>query len=180
MKNIILIGMKGCGKSTIGKLLAKKLGMIFIDMDSEVEKLAKKVTGKNLRYREIFKLHGEQYFCDLEIKVLTSIDKEFRNSNLVLACGGRTPLIRENQGILHRLGLIIYIQPDKETLYRRIMADGIPTFFRYPKDPRKSFEELYKKRLPLYEALADIKLETGKANKAEVVNKLIKLLNQYD
>lgn len=180
MKKIILIGMKGCGKTTLGKLLAQKLQIPFVDMDQETEREAQKEKGKKLTYREIFRLYGEKYFSELETKVLRNIALIFRKKDFVLSCGGRTPLYKENQKIMHRMGITIYIHPDKKRLYERIMTNGIPAFFPYPEDPKRSFEEIYANRNPLYKKLSKITLETGKNEKDNIIDLLLFVLKKYE
>lgn len=170
MKNIILIGMKGCGKTTIGKILAEQLKIYFIDMDAETEKMLKKTTGENLTYREMFKKYGEKYFSEMETKSLSKIEKKYKKSNFVLACGGRTALNKKNQQILKKMGKLIYLKPDKEALYIRIIKNGIPSFFPYPEDPRKSFEELLKQRELIYEKIANVVLHCGVKTPEEIIN----------
>lgn len=177
MKKIILIGMKGCGKTTIGKLLAKKLNIDFIDSDLEIENLHKLKNNENLSFREIYKKYGEVYFNCLDRECLLSIYEKSKNKNFVLACAGRTPLKKSNQEILVKMGEIIYIKPDMQVLYERITKNGIPAFFPYQDNPRKSFEELIKQREPVYKKIADITIESGDLSPEEIIAKLIKYEN---
>ena len=164
--------MKGCGKTTVGKLLAKKLNIDFIDSDTEIENLHRKEKGETLTFREIFKKYGEDYFNDLDEKCLKNILKVFNNQSFVFTCAGRTPFRPKNQKLLKTMGKIIYLKPDKEVLYRRIMQNGIPPFFPYQDDPRKSFEELLARRGSIYEKIADTILRCG----LKTPNEIIKLI----
>jgi len=159
MIQIVLIGMKSCGKTTISKLLAKKLNIQSIDSDIEIENLHKKEKGEVLTFREIFKKYGEKYFNILDSRTLTDIAERFKNKDFVFACAGRTPLQRINQKLLKRLGTIIYLKPNKEALYQRTIKNGIPAFFPYPANPRRSFNEILAKRQSTYSKIADIILE---------------------
>src|SRR3989338_2165166 len=103
---IILIGMKGCGKSTVGKLLAEKLNIPFIELDDELEKVHFQTKKYKLTFREIYQKYFQKYFRDLESSVLIRIAVEQENKNFVLACGGGTPLNPKNQKILIKLGKI--------------------------------------------------------------------------
>lgn len=171
--------MKGCGKTTVGKLLAKKLNVDFIDADYETEKMSQAITGESLTYREMFRKYGEKYFCEIETKSLKNIFQKYQNKNLILACGGRTTLISENQKILHKLGTIIYLKPNKEALYQRIIKNGIPAFFPYPNDPRRSFDQILRQRVLIYEKIADIILDCGTKTPEEIIA-LILNMNRID
>src|SRR5690348_3966298 len=123
---IILVGMKGCGKTTLGKLFAEQLQIPFLDSDASIEKMHEREKGEALPFREIFKKYGAKYFSALDTKTLKHIAQEFGNRDFVFACGGRTPLQKENQEILSRLGTIIFLQVEKAVLLKRILAQGIP------------------------------------------------------
>lgn len=171
--NIILIGMKACGKSTIGKLLAQKLEIDFIELDSEIEKAHLLNKKEQLSFREIFKKQGADYFRSLEKNVLRIIVEKNMNKQIVLACGGGTPVDENNQKILKELGQVIFLDADKEVLLPRILKHGVPTFFSNPNDPKKSLEELLKKRKPVYEKIADKIINFTNESPKELVEKII-------
>ena len=175
MDNIILIGMKACGKSTVGKLLAKKLGIKFIELDKEIEKVHLMNKKEKLNFREIFKKHGAVYFRQLESEVLKKISQEKKEKKFVLSCGGETPLDENNQKILKKLGKVIFLDADKMILLPRILKHGIPAFFPYPCDPKKSRDELLEKRKPVYEKIADKTISFDDETPEELVNKIINL-----
>ena len=159
--SIILIGMKGCGKTTIGTLLAEKLQVPFIDADTEIEKTHSRETGEALSFRQIFKNYGAEYFRALETRTLQHIANEAGNKDFVFACGGQTPLREENQQILAALGKIVYLQVETDVLLQRILAQGIPAFFPYQDDPEQSLNELLEERLPTYKKLAQRTFDAG-------------------
>lgn len=132
MNNIILIGMKGCGKSTVGQLLAKKLQMHFIDLDKEVVKLHQKNTDEDLSCREICISRGEKFFRGLETIALKSI---MSKRNMVLSCGGGTPLSATNQSMIKSMGTIVFLDTDSKVLCTRLTTDDVQTFLS---DDRKS------------------------------------------
>ncbi len=186
VKNIILIGMKACGKSTVGKLLAKRLDVNFIELDQEIEKdylMEKKPTfvplsgttvGKEkLTFREIFKKYGENYFRQLESRVLENISKKKITGRIVLSCGGGTPLNENNQKIIKELGEVIFLDVDKMVLLPRILKHGIPAFFPYKDNPEKSLGELIEKRKPIYEKIADKIITFDNESPKELVEKII-------
>ncbi len=136
MENIVLIGMPGCGKSTVGALLAKMCDREFVDTDSLIVENA----GKSIP--EIFKSIGEEGFRKLETKVLAEVGKR---SNLVIATGGGCITRPENYPLLHQNSKIIWLRRDISIL---------PTEGR-PLSQTQRLEEMYNKRAPLYEAFAD-------------------------
>lgn len=175
--NIILIGMKACGKSTVGKLLAQKLGIEFIELDQEIEKDHLTNKKEKLEFREIFKKHGTKYFRDLESEILEKISREKKSKKFILSCGGGTPLDENNQKILKKLGKVIFLDTDKEILLPRILKHGVPSFFPYPGDPKKSLDELLKKRKPIYEKIADRIISFTNESPEELVIKVINLVS---
>src|SRR3989337_583465 len=104
MKNIILMGMKGCGKSTVGRLLAKKLNTDFLDSDKVMEKLHAQKKKTVMSVRDIFKKYGQHYFESLDTAALKGIKKNYQGKQYVLACSGRTPLNEKNQKMLKKMG----------------------------------------------------------------------------
>lgn len=136
MLNIILIGMPGCGKSTIGKLLSEKTGRKFVDADEEIVRMA----GKSIP--EIFAQDGEDVFRDWETKVLAELGKQ---SGLIIATGGGCVTKERNYPLLHQNGEIFWIR-------RKI--DDLPTDGR-PLSQKNSLAEMYKIREPLYQQWND-------------------------
>ena len=136
MQNIILIGMPGCGKTTIGKLLAESTGKAFVDSDEQIVALA----GKYIP--EIFADDGEAVFRDWETTALAQLSKQ---SGLVIATGGGCVTRECNYGLLHQNGRIFWLQRDLNLL----PVDGRPL------SQVNKLEVLYKIRKPMYEAFAD-------------------------
>lgn len=136
MENIVLVGMPGCGKSTIGKLLAEKLNRKCIDADAEIEKLA----GKTIP--EIFAQQGEDAFRALEMQVLAQFGKQ---SSLVIATGGGCVTRPENYRHLHQNGSIFWIKRE---------VSHLPTNGR-PLSAKGNLDEMYRIRKPLYKRFAD-------------------------
>lgn len=142
MMNVVLIGMPGSGKSTVGKLLAKKLGKQFIDADTEIEKAA------DCSIPAIFTNFGEEHFRELETSVLAQLGKR---SGLVIATGGGCVTKLENYSHLHQNGILIWLQRNISIL---------PTEGRPLSDPKK-MDEMYAIRKPLYNSFADITIENN-------------------
>ena len=178
--SILLIGMKGCGKTTVGTLLAEQLHIPFIDSDTEIERMHRREKGEALPFRQIFKRYGETYFHALDTRTLKHIAREFGHTDFVFACGGRTPLQEENQEILPRLGTIIFLNVDRGVLLKRILAQGIPAFFPYQDDPERSLDELLSERMPVYQKLADLTIDIGEGSAESVIHTILKELSVYD
>jgi shikimate kinase len=170
---IILIGMKGSGKTTIGTLLAQRLDVAFIDADSEIEKMHQRERGEALPFRELFKTYGAAYFQALDTQTLQHIASAATYTDFVFACGGRTPLQEENQEILKGLGKIIFLNVEKSVLLKHIFAQGTPAFFRYKDEPERSLDELLQQRLPIYQKLADNIVDIGEEGPEQVVESIM-------
>ena len=159
MKNIVLIGMPGCGKSTIGNLLARKLGRKFVDADEEIIQLA----GKSIP--EIFAQDGEEIFREWETMALEHLGKQ---SGLVIATGGGCVTRQGNYPALHQNGSIVWLERDLSLL----PTDGRPL------SQSNRLEEMYAVRKPLYEAFADVRVaNTGSPEDTvtEILSKLEEL-----
>ncbi len=136
MENIVLIGMPGCGKSSIGKALAKELGKTFVDADYEITQAA------GCDIPTIFATEGEAGFRRWETSVLAELGKR---SGLVIATGGGCVTKSENYPLLHQNGNMIWVQRDLEQL----PVNGRPL------SQQSKLGDMYAKRKPMYEAFAD-------------------------
>ena len=136
MENIVLVGMPGCGKSTVGGMLAALLHKKFVDIDAEIVKQA------GMSIPEIFQKSGEDGFREWETQVLTQIGKE---SGLVIATGGGAVIRSENYPLVHQNGRIIWL---KRSIH------SLPTDDR-PLSQKNRLEEMYAVRKPMYEAFSD-------------------------
>ena len=142
MENIVLIGMPGCGKSTVGRMIAKALGKTFVDTDAEIEKIAKKSIPR------IFAEDGEALFRTLETKVLAEFGKQ---SGLVIATGGGCVTQAHNHGMLHQHGRIFWLQRDLD----KLATEGRPLSV--------DLEGLYRVRQKQYESFADCIIDNNGA-----------------
>jgi shikimate dehydrogenase len=141
MENIVLVGMPGCGKTTIGLALAQALGRPFVDADSVIEERS------GMTIPAIFQAEGEEGFRRRETAVLADLGKA---SGTVIATGGGCVTRPENYPLLHQNGRIVWIQRDLSCL----PSDGRPL------SQRHSAQTLYDQRKGLYEAFADLTMET--------------------
>ena len=158
MKNIVLIGMPGCGKSTIGTLLAEKLGRTLADADEKIISLA----GKSIP--DIFAQDGESTFRDWETKALTELGKQ---SGLVIATGGGCVTQKRNYPLLHQNGYLVWLERD---------CNVLPTDGR-PLSQANDLGKMYAVRKPLYEAFADIRVENA-GTPEETAQKILDALEE--
>ncbi len=156
MENIALVGMAGCGKSTVGRALAKETGKKFVDADAEVEDLA----GKTIP--EIFAQEGEEVFRRMETTVLAELGME---SGLVIATGGGCVTREENYPLLHQNSRIIWL----ERCPARLPTEGRPL------SQKTHPAQLYEMRKPLYKAFADATVDNN-GTKGETVTEILNLL----
>ena len=153
MENVILIGMPGCGKSTVGREVAKQLHKEFVDADEAIE------TAAGCTIPEIFARDGEAGFRKLETSVLAELGKQ---SGLVIATGGGCVTRPENRSLLHQNGSMFWLCRD---------LDKLPTAGR-PLSQAGKLDEMYQIRKPLYEVFADYKIENNgsiKTAAAEII-----------
>ena len=164
MQNIILIGFMGSGKTTVGKILAKRLNVEMIDTDKWIEKK------QDQTIKEIFHNHGEDYFRKLETEIL----KTLCNSNVmrIVATGGGLPLREENQELLAKMGEIVYLKADAGTIYERIQNDKNRPLLQTP-DPKQKITELLGLRTPIYEKIAEIIIETDNKPLDQIVDEIL-------
>lgn len=149
MQNIVLIGMPGCGKSTVGKLLAQATGRQFVDADERIIEKA------GMPIPQIFATQGEPGFRKIETAVLEELGKQ---SSLIIATGGGCVTKEENYPLLHQNGRIFWL--------KRELAD-LPTEGR-PLSQSGSLQAMYKVRKPLYERFSDVSVNNDRVPKNAV------------
>lgn len=150
--NVVLVGFKGAGKSTIGPLLAERLGYAFDDLDRQIEAAGAEILGERAGIREVFRRLGEKAFRELEQRLLgEALDGE----NLVLALGGGAALHAAAPDQL-RGHLVVYIRVKADALIRRIEAEGWPAYLDGEADPAEALQRILAQRLPTYESLASV------------------------
>ncbi len=151
MKNLILIGFMGAGKTTIGKLLAKGMDMSFVDTDERIVQ----EQGKSIP--EIFAEYGEPYFRDLETDLLRRMQEDTDRS--VISVGGGMPVRKENRALLQELGCVIYLSASKQTILERVQNDGSRPMLDGD-DLEARVEQLMKARESLYRQAAHLDIRT--------------------
>lgn len=153
-ENIVLIGMPGCGKSTIGQALAEKLGRRFVDIDRLiVEREGRSIPG-------IFEEGGEELFRRIEIEAVAALNHE---TGIVIACGGGVVTREENYYSLAENGRLVFINRDIEVL----PTDGRPLSQSTP------LARLYAQRLPLYRSWCDLEVENKDRTIEEIAEEII-------
>ncbi|MBC7074855.1 MAG: shikimate kinase [Syntrophomonadaceae bacterium] len=167
-KNIVLIGFMGTGKSSIGLRLAKRLGMEFVDMDREIEK----ITG--LSISALFRLHGEVRFRSEE-KLMAK--KLSQRSDLVIATGGGVVLDEDNIRVLRENGILICLEASAKDIFRRVSRKkGTRPLLK--KDFKiEDIEEMLNKRAAFY-SCADYRVNTSGKDLNAVVQEIMELLVQ--
>ena len=156
MHNVILIGMPGCGKTSVGTLLAQRLGRPFFDADAEIERRL------GCTIPAFFAREGENSFRAVETQVLAELGKR---SGCVIATGGGCVTRPENYELLHQNGTLVWLRRDLSAL----PVDGRPI------SRSRALSELYREREPLYRRFADICAENDDTE-AVVAEKIKELL----
>ncbi len=162
MKNIVLTGFMGTGKTEVGRLLARRLGYTFIDADSVIEE------EQGIPITEIFKRFGEPYFRDIESAVIKRLSEMER---AVISTGGGAVLRQENMDNLKKKGIIICLMASPETIYERTKNDSSRPLLQV-ENPLQRIKELLEFRRPYYER-ADIMVNTDGKTPAQVVEEII-------
>ena len=168
-RNIIIIGFKTCGKSTVGKAVAERAGLEFVDSDQALEEQHKRKTGQAESFREIYRKMGKEYFRNLEREVLNDIVKD--REGVIALGGGSLTEAPDPEGLL-KGSFCVYLSVEPETLFSRIMSGGMPAFFNR-EDPKVAFRELYEQRLPHYRRLADIMVDNTDRSVDAVVDEIL-------
>ena len=171
--NIVLIGMKHCGKSTIGKALARRWDCSFYDVDPLIEANHACDAEEELTVREIFKQYGETYFHRIEGHVVCELylKLDHPGSRSVIALGGRTALNATICSLLRAIGPVVYLEVADDVLFQRIERSGIPPFLDTD-DPASDFVALYRERHPRYVALADLTVDVNGLDPEQAVDAL--------
>lgn len=160
-KNLILIGMMGSGKSTIGWLLAEALELSFFDVDKEIEE----ETGYSIS--EIFKREGESAFREVEHQIL---QKLIHQTPCVIATGGGVFVEKQNRDLLKQNGIIFYLKASPEVLFERTRHTSHRPLLQ-TNNPLQSLKDLLKKRSFFYEQ-ADHKINVENKSPSEIVEQL--------
>lgn len=160
---VSLVGMPGCGKSTVGRQLARQLGCDFVDSDTELEQRL------GMPVRSFFELHGEAAFREKEAAV---VDELTQRGAGVIATGGGAVLRPANREALHRRTQVFYLRSTPEELHRRLRHDTRRPLLQVA-DPLARLRELYRDRDPLYRRTAHFVVESARPSVSALVSMIL-------
>jgi shikimate kinase len=166
---IVLVGLMGAGKTSVGRRLAEKLGIPFVDADHEIEAAA----GKSIA--EIFADHGEPYFREGERRV---IQRLIRNGAQVLATGGGAYMNDETRARIQEHGISVWLKASLPLLMKRVMKRQDRPLLKTG-DPETVMKTLIEKRYPVY-GMADVTVESRDVQHGQMVNDVIRALAQWN
>ena len=166
--NIVLVGLMGSGKTTVGRRLAHELNQDFFDTDHEI--IDK--TGVNIDY--IFDIEGEEGFRERESKILENL---CQMSNIILATGGGIVILLKNREILKNVGLVVYLSSSVDQLLMRTAKSKTRPLLENSADRRKTITELVDARDVYYREVASLVVDTTGKKLHEVIN-IIKRENE--
>ncbi len=162
-KNIVLVGMMGCGKTSVSAELQKFFpDFALVEMDSELEERA------GMKITEIFQIHGEEHFRIAEKQLVTEISTE---SSQIISTGGGVFLSEENRALLNENSLTVYLSADSETIYERVKTDNSRPLLKSD-DPKARISELLAERTPYYK-LAHTEISTVGKNVRAIAEEIL-------
>ncbi len=164
-RSIVLVGMMGAGKSSVGRRIAARLGLTFIDADNEIEAAA------GMSIAEIFAAHGEAYFRSGEARVIARL---LEGGPQVMATGGGAIMNPDTRALIGAKGVSIWLDADYEVLLRRVKRRTDRPMLKTA-DPAETLRRLLDERTPVY-ALADVTLRSRDAPHETIVNEAIAAL----
>jgi shikimate kinase len=167
-ENIYLVGLMGAGKTTVGRLLARRLKLRFLDSDQEIERRC------GVKVPLIWEIEGEAGFRGREAQVIAELTAQ---DGAVLATGGGSVLLEENRKRLAARGTVVYLRASPEDLYRRVHYDRNRPLLATG-DPLGRLRDLYAERDSLYRGVADLVVETGSQSVLALARELLEKLEE--
>lgn len=165
MKNIVLTGFMGTGKTTIGKELAQMLHMKLVDVDEEIE------SAQGMTINDIFKTYGEQHFRDIETAMIKKLSQD---QNIIISTGGGAVLRDENMAALKEKGAIFCLNASVETILERTGSSQDRPLLKV-ENPKKKISELLAYRRPFYEK-AGIIIETDGRSPLLIAEEIMEIM----
>ena len=165
-ENIFLIGFMGAGKSTIAKALCKELQMQLVEMDARI------VEEQGMSINDIFAQYGEDHFRDIESQLILTLGEE---GNTIVSCGGGVVVRPQNIEFMKKGGKVVFLSATPETIYERVKNSTDRPILNGHMNV-EYIAELMEKRRALYEAAADIKIETDGKSRSVICKEIQKLL----
>lgn len=163
MNHVILIGFMGCGKSSVGKMLARELSVPFVDTDAWIEEQ----NGRKIS--DIFRESGEEYFRELETRALEQLLED--EGRKVIAVGGGLPMRPVNREYLKKLGTTVYLLAQPETLVARLQGDDTRPLLQGG-ELRQKIRQLMSDREDMYQSAADIRISTDGKKICEITEEI--------
>tara|TARA_B100001123_G_scaffold90344_1_gene103858 strand:- start:9106 stop:9630 length:525 start_codon:yes stop_codon:yes gene_type:complete len=167
-KIIFIVGLMGSGKTSVGKILAKKIGRQFFDTDQEI------IRNENLNISQIFDKHGENYFRELEYKVLTKLKN---NTESIISTGGGIVLKKENIDIMTDNGIIVFLNIDVKTQITRIKNKKNRPLLD-SNNLKDDLKNMKNGRDKIYESIADYIVDVSETTKYKVIESIQMYLNE--
>lgn len=161
-RNLILIGLMGAGKSSVGRIVASQLGIPFIDTDSEIERVSR------MTIPELFATYGEQEFRALEARVIKRV---LRGGPRVVSTGGGAFINDRSRKFIKKGGLSLWLKADLDVLWERVNKRDTRPLLR-TENPRKTLEDLMNARYPIY-AEADLTVISRDVRKEKMANEIL-------
>jgi len=167
-RNVFLVGMMGAGKTTAGRLMARRLKREFLDTDLEIERRC------GVKVPVIFEIEGEAGFRQREAAVIAELTAR---EDVVLATGGGAVLDEANRRHLAARGTVVYLHAPPPALYERVRQDRNRPLLASA-DPQARLQELYAVRDPLYREIADVVVDTGRQSVQNLARQLLARLKE--
>ena len=165
MKNIVLIGYMGCGKSTIAKELQKKLNISIFDTDAIIVKEQRR------SINDIFTQEGESAFRDMETNLLSRLCDS--SSECIISTGGGMPVREENRTLLKKCGTVFFLKASTDTILEHVKNDTERPLLKDP-DRRGKIDRMLSERTPIYEGVGDYIIETDGKTVEQVVEEILR------
>ena len=165
-ENIFLIGFMGAGKSTIAKALCKELQMQLVEMDARI------VEEQGMSINDIFAQYGEDHFRDIESQLILTLGEE---GNTIVSCGGGVVVRPQNIEFMKKGGKVVFLSATPETIYERVKNSADRPILNGHMNV-EYIAELMEKRRALYEAAADIKIETDGKSRSVICKEIMERL----
>ncbi len=167
---IFLVGLMGAGKTSVGKMLARRLQKEFLDADAEVE------LSTGVKIPVIFEIEGESGFRAREEKMIALLTGR---PGVVLATGGGAVLSADNRRLLRSRGRVIYLRATPEDLWRRTRRDRNRPLLQTA-DPLSRLRDLHQQRDPLYREVAELIVDTGSQSISALTTQILQRLDEFD
>ena len=168
-RSIVLVGMMGAGKSSVGVCLQRRTRLKLFDTDEIV------MSKFGMPISEIFSRHGENKFREAETEVLQRLATR---EPAVIVTGGGIVLREENIDLLKRFGILVWLEADEKTLFKRASRTGNRPLLQR-KNPKKAFTKMLRARVPLYAKIADIRVDTSVLTDEEVAVAILSKFSRY-